>query len=197
MERSGWDHSMHVRAAGGPGTQPTTRSAAQLLAWASHLLSKRPGGPREQLRRTQAGAGQKASVTATLSSLARGQGGNLLIHHQERERVGERSDPEVTLRIYFISPRVVSVSDSRRKSQSCLGSSEHVQPQPVRSGLRVSEISVLPEPLQPGQPHTPSLPGSLSPAVGCLCSFTFQQLGSCQKATPGPLAAMATRGHLQ
>lgn len=117
MERSGWDHSMHVRAAlGGPGTQPAARSAAQL-------------------RRIRAGAG-KPAVTGALASLDIGQGGNILC-------VEERLDSEVTLRIYFYFSKSCLCLIHVENHEAVLLLLSMLHPQPVHSGLGVSETNAF------------------------------------------------------
>lgn len=111
--------------------------------------------------------------------------------------MGERLDPEVTLRIYFHFSKLFLCLIQVESHQGILLFLSVLRPQPVRSGLRVSETKEFSQRRSSPGSRTRLPCRALSPAVGCLCSFTFQQLGPRQRATPGLLAVTATRGPAQ
>lgn len=120
MERSAWEHS--AESGGRAGTQPAARSAAQLRGRAGTPPQREAAGPWEQPR-TQAGAGQRARVTATRPSLARSPPG-------KKSEMRPRSYTPFTC----ISPKAVCVW-FRENHKAVLLFLSSLQPQPVRAGL--------------------------------------------------------------
>ena len=100
MERSGWDHSVHVRAArGGPGTQPAACSVARAQGPSpAHLLSTEASGAgggdqgwgwtETQCDRCSAFSGHRS-------------GRQCSSFYREKESAEEDLNSEVLLRIYF------------------------------------------------------------------------------------------------
>lgn len=140
MEGSGWDHSRPARTVlGGPGPQPAARSMAR----AQHLLSAEAAGA---LGAALGGSGLGLGGTQW-QTLHRGPGATFFVHYQEKDGAERRLNSEAT-EFTFISPKVVSMSDSVG-NRKALTFPSAPRPQSVLAGLLVSmkKQQLLPEKL--------------------------------------------------